>query len=131
MMMTFITQRGESQGKTKLTGRNYICFSRFVRSFCVELTVGFIVIPRCEMRESEMQCFLDTRALKQASHQSKSLTKASKPPNSKYLLLVEVQRAESLVDEVVGPLLTVVAGERVEVGGVEGVIPAVRGPVVT
>ena len=28
------------------------------------------MIPRCEMRESEMQCFLDTRALKQASHQS-------------------------------------------------------------
>ena len=62
------------------------------------------MIPRCEMRESEMQCFLDTRALKQASHQGKSLTKASKPPNSKYLLLVEVHRAESLVDEVVGPL---------------------------
>ena len=38
------------------------------------LTVGFIVIPRCEMRESEMQCFLDTRALKQASHQSKTPT---------------------------------------------------------
>ena len=52
-----------------------------------------------------MQCFLDTRALKQASHQSKSLTQASKPPNSKHLLLVEVHRAESLVDEVVGPLL--------------------------
>jgi hypothetical protein len=31
----------------------------------LQLTVGFIVIPRCEMRESEMQCFLDTRALKQ------------------------------------------------------------------
>ena len=99
--------------------------------FFLGLTVGFILIPRCEMRESEMQCFLDTRALKQASHQSKSLTKASKPPNSKYLLLVEVHRAESLVDEVVGPLLTGVAEERVEVGGVEGVIPAVRGPVVT
>ena len=47
-----------------------------------------------------MQCFLDTRALKQASHQGKALTKASKPPNSNYLLLVEVPRAESLVDEV-------------------------------
>ena len=28
-------------------------------SHTVRLTVGFIVIPRCEMRESEMQCFLD------------------------------------------------------------------------
>ena len=36
--------------------------------------MGFLVIQRCEMRESEMQCFLDTRALKQASHQSKTLT---------------------------------------------------------
>ena len=73
------------------------------------------------MRESEKQCFLDTRALKQASHQSKSLTKASKSPNQKYLRLVEVPRAESLVDEVVGALLTCVAEERVEVGGLEGV----------
>jgi len=77
-----------------------------------------------------MQCFLDTRALKQASHQGKSLTKASKPPNSKYLLLVEVHRAESLVDEVVGPLLTGVAEERVQVGGVEGVFTSMAGSVV-
>ena len=48
-------------------------FQRLHFSFS-RLTVGFIVIPRCEMRESEMQCFLDTRALKQASHQSKTLT---------------------------------------------------------
>jgi len=95
------------------------------------LTVGFIVIPRCEMRESEKQCFLDTRALKQASHQSKSLTKASKSPNQKYLRLVEVPRAESLIDEVVGALLTCVAEERAEVWGLEGVVPALRGPVVT
>ena len=26
------------------------------------------MMPRCEMRESEMQCFLDTRALKQAPY---------------------------------------------------------------
>ena len=83
------------------------------------------------MRESEMQCFLDTRALKQASHQGKALTKASKPPNSNYLLLVEVPRAESLIDEVVGALLTCVAKERAEVWGLEGVVPALRGPVVT
>ena len=71
------------------------------------------------------------QTLKQASHQSKSLTKASKPPNQKYLHLVEVPRAESLVDEVVCALLTCVAEERVEVGGLEGFLPALRGPVVT
>ena len=76
------------------------------------------------MRESEMQCFLDTRALKQASNQSKSLTKASKPPNQKNLLLVEVPRAESLVVECVGAILARVAEERVKVGGLKGVLPA-------
>ena len=66
-----------------------------------------------------------------ASNQSKSLTKASKPPNQKNLLLVEVPRAESLVVECVGAILARVAEERVKVGGLEGVLPALRGPFVT
>ena len=61
-------------------------------------------------------------------HQS---TKASKPPNQKHLRLVEVPRTESIVVESVGAILPGVAVERVEVGGLEGVLPALRGPLVT
>ena len=62
------------------------------------------MIPRCERKESEVRCFLDTS------------TKASKPPNQKYLRLVEVPRAESLVDEIVGALLTCVCSKGEVVG---------------
>ena len=57
-------------------------------------------------------------------HQS---TKASKPTNQKYLRLVEVPRTESVVVEVVSAILTC----GYEVGVLEGVLPAVRGPVAT
>ena len=56
---------------------------------------------------------------KRASHQTK-----------KRLLLVEVLLTESLVVESVGAIFPRVAAPRVEGGSLQGVLPAVRGPLV-
>ena len=75
------------------------------------MTVGFIEKTRCVSRGAEIRRILDTKALRQASN-------------------LELLR-ESIVVESVGTILPGVAVERVEVGGLEGVLPALRGPLVT
>ena len=73
------------------------------------------------MREGKSQNSVYSRhqGLKQASHQTK-----------KRLLLVEVTLTEFLVVESVGAIFPRVAAPRVEVGSLQGVLPADRGPLV-
>ena len=55
----------------------------------------------------------------------------SKPPNQKTLRLVEAPRLKSYVVESFRAILLHAAAPRVEVGVLEGVVPALRGPFVT
>ena len=91
------------------------------------------------------------QALKRASHQTKNTHAWSKYHSSAQVsrshrdsdsrlsqrgikikpTVNQVPRAESLVVESFGAILACVAEEQVEVGGLEGVLPAMRGPLVT
>ena len=77
--------------------------------------MGFIRKPRCEKPRARIRCILDTKDYsEQATYQN-------------YLRLVEAPRLKSHVVESFGAVLLHASAPRVEVGVLEGVLPALQG----